>query len=395
MFKRFLLWASALVFTFSVFCLITFGVLSSIIRPNHLKKWVTSSGVYTKFPGVIINQAASAQIEDKTRDDGLSLKTDGARQAAEQALTPAFFQTSTEQVIDGTFSWLDAKTTKPTFNINVLEVKQNYVDNLGDYLKKRYEALPSCPEGVLPNSTDLLKINCRPGDNVLDIDQVISSQKLGILQDQNFLGENSITADNLGSNDDKDASNKQEVFDQKVIPNIYRWFRLSPAIFGGLALLSGVFVVALCEVKKFGVRKLGWRFVVAGSLALGATCIGVFGLVKLTNLINSQPSRSEVAPFKSIITPVIGAARAEVLVFSLAASLLSVAVGLMVLLATRSVSKKSRRSIAATKKITDVTNQNKPTTEQPKPAPDEPSTAPEVPTPPVAKPRARKPPLIQ
>ncbi len=391
MFKRFLLWASALLFTFSIFCLITLGALSLILRPEHLKKWGVSSGAYTKLPSAIINQAASDQSKDKENSDGLSLKDADVRKAAEKALTPAFFQKSAEQVIDGSFGWLDAKTNEPKFEINTLEVKQNFVDSLGNYLKDRYEALPPCPEGVLPESTDLLKINCRPSDDVLDINQAISNQKLSMLEDQNFLGESVITADSLGQGEQK-----------TVIPTAYKWFRLSPAVFGGIALLTGILVIVLCDSKKFGVRKLGWRFVVSGSLALIATLIGVFGLIKLTDLINNQPASSGIAPFKSAITPVVGAARADILITSLAASLAVIALGLVLLLATRSVSRKNRKQDKKPRKLID-----KPVHVDPKPEAQEPviekpvvtRSAPEVATkpatPPVPKPRVRKPPLIQ
>lgn len=386
MFKRFVLWASALLFTFSVFCVITLGVLSFVVRPVHLKKWGVSSGAYAKLPGIIIDQAASEQSKDKENNDGLTLKEQGVKQAAEKALTPAFFQKSAEQVIDGGFNWLDGKTDKPMFSIDVLEVKQSFVDNLGSYLKQRYEALPACPDGVMPESTDLLKINCRPSDDVVNIDQAISNQKLSMLEDQNFLAENTVTADNFGKSEQK-----------SVVPTIYTWFKLSPAIFGGLALISGIMVIALCEVKKFGVRKLGWRFVVAGSLALIATCVGVFGLIKLTGLINRQPANSGIAPFKTVVAPIIGAARADIIVFSLASSLAAIALGLIILLATRSVSKKHQKQ-SKTESKPAAKPEEKPEAEEPAPTPPAPKTVPErtVPSaPPAPKPRVRKPPLIQ
>jgi hypothetical protein len=393
MFKRLLLLASANLFTLSIFCLITLGSLTQLVRPAPLKKWLSSGNVYQKLPAAFINQAAREQGKEQNPDGSdISLSDPNVKQAAEQALSPAFFQRSVEGVIDGSFHWLDGQKTKPDFNVDVLSVKQNFADNLGSYFKQRYQALPVCANGALPSSTDLLKINCRPSDGNFDIDQAISDQKLLILQNKDFLGQSSITADSLG---DSDQGNQSKVFDQKAIPRAYRAFRLSPLVFAGLAVLSGLIVVLLCEVKKFGVRKLGWRFIVAGILALLATTGGIIALTKIRSLTFHQSADSAVTPFREAIASTINAARADIIKYNVILSVAALLVGGIILWTTRSVSRKAKKQAAQDRPAEQPQPvDEKPGEEKRKPAP-QPSTAPGVKTPAPTKPRLPKRTLIQ
>ncbi len=342
MFKKFTLWSATQLFTFSVFCLITIGSLTVLARPGYLKSWGKGSGAYQKLPEALVDQAAKEQSKEQGSGDGLSFKDQNVQNAAKQAVNPVFIQKSAEQIIDGSFSWLDKKTEKPTFTIDVLSVKQDFVDNLGTHLRERYQALPTCAEGVVPNTTDPLTIDCRPDEEMLDIEQVIDNQKLSLLENKDFLPETTLSADSLGS--DSDSNN---VFEEKSVPMAYGVFRLAPAIFAGLALLSGVLVIILCEVKKFGVRKLGWRFVVAGLLALIATIIGLVALTEVRNLALNQGAKSGITPYKDVIAALITAARNDVAKLSGVLSIGSMVFGGIILFFTRDV---ARRTLTGKKK---------------------------------------------
>lgn len=391
MFKRFSLWSAAVFFTGSVFAVISLGTLSLLLRPGYIKSWGERSGAYQKLPAVLISQAAKEQSKEQGQDstDGLTFADAGVQDAARSALTPSFLQKSTEQVVDGSFAWLDSKSDKPTFSIDVLSVKQDFVDNLGNYLKKRYSALPACAPGVMPTSTDLLKINCRPSSELLDIDQAISAQKLKLLENKDFLPETTISADTL----QEESTNNADVFNKNEVPRAYRAFQLSPFVFAGLALVSGLIVVVLCESKKFGVRKLGWRLVVAGSVALVLTIVGFILLTKVRGLALHQPADSGISPYKDIVAGLITAARSDIAKLSGIFSIVPILIGGLVLFLTRDVSRKAQKQ-----KNKDETPSSKLATEPEKsvaPAPTE--TEKPTPTAPVleAKPRPVKRKLIQ
>lgn len=387
MFKKFSLWAAAFAFTVSIFSVVTLGSLNILTQPGQLKGWGAKSGAYEKLPKLLIDQVAFKQSSGQNKDAGLGFSDPSVQAAAKSALTPEFVQKSAEQIIDESFDWLTKKSAQPEYAIDLLSVKQNFADNLGVRLKERYEALPFCAAGTTPQTTDLLKIDCRPDDDLFDIDQALDSQKLKILESKDFLPETTISAN---------TSSDSSLYRRTIAPQIFGIFRLAPAVFAGLALLAGILVVVLCDSKKFGLRKLGWRFVVAGILALLATVAGFFALAEVRQLATSQSAESGITAYKDIVSAIINVARMDLIKVSGALSLGSIVLGGVILASTLSVSRKNQPKTDKPLKQDTEDQQERPLPiELTYDEPDEPEAPSAPPLPAAPKPRPPKRNLIQ
>lgn len=398
MFKKFCLWASAAVFFLSTVGFLTTFSLLTLFRPNYIKSWTKASGAYQSLSGVIISENGKARLKKaSTAAEQFPLTDALVQKAAKSALSSDFFQNAFETVIDGSFKWLDREVATPSFAVDVLSAKQNFVDRLGDLIKERYDSLPACGDN-LPTSTNILKINCQPEGQ--DIDQLISEQKVNLLNDRTFLSQALITADSFGG---KDGSS---IFKQQAeIPNYYRWAKLLPKVFGGLMLVSAIFVVALCQSKKFGVRKLGWRLTIAGFLSLILTAVGAAGITEARQMALEQNPGTVVHSYREIVAAGLTAMRADTAKLSGGLAGVSIVTGGAILVATRSVSKKKRKqakSSAAQSEqqdnqasVPEISTKGRPEAKAPaaKPTPTPTPTAPAVK--PAAKPKPRRPNLIQ
>lgn len=395
MFKKFCLWASAAVFFVSTLGFLTSFSLLTLFRPNYVKRWTAASGAYQSLGGVIISENGKARLKEASIAAEQFPLTDAlVQKAANAALSSDFFQNAFETVIDGSFKWLDREVAAPSFAVDVLSAKQNFVDRLGDLIKERYDSLPACGNNI-PTSTSLLKINCQPEGQ--DIDQLISEQKVNLLNDRTFLSQALITADSFGGKDGN------SIFKQQAeIPNYYRWTKLLPKVFAGLMLVSAILVVALCQSKKFGVRKLGWRLTIAGFLSLILTAVGAAGITEARQMALEQNPGTVVHSYREIVASGLTAMRADTAKLSGALAGVSILTGGTILIATRSVSKKKRKQAKKDNQetpeksetsIPEVSSKQKPEPRSPEPSQATTPTAPVVK--PAPNPKPRRPNLIQ
>lgn len=281
-----------------------------LFTPTQVKSWARKSDVYTQVQQTILNQAAQRQKEQGGMPT-VSLQNDLVRRSAEQALNTEFIQQSGETIITATFDWLNEKTSKPTYSIDTLAVKEAFAKTLATNITQRYSTLPNCDLGALPTTTDPLTIECQVGQRLFDLDAILSNQRSIILNDESILPNDPLTPDNLGTILQQASTPDYQT---SVLPTVNIWLKKAPYILGSIVLLSGTLVVALCKSKKFGIRKLGWRFVVAGALVLLIIGLIFLGVLQLQQVIDSQTTKSLVYPYKSILTDLLSASTFDAIV---------------------------------------------------------------------------------
>lgn len=333
MFKRIVLWASACLFLWSVVGLIVGGSAATLLKPQSIKSWGVRSNAYQQLPSVVIGSAAGQP------GSILAPKDDVLRKAAQEAVKPAFFQKSTETIIDGTMPWLEGKQKKPEFSVSTLSAKEDLADALIAALKDRYQTLPECSNSLL-FTADLRTITCRPtgtlgsggeATGLFDIDQVINAYRLQILEDQSIFAQDTITATGL----EEQSSDIQKLFGSSAAPLGYQWLQRAPVIFAVIAALSGVVVIALCQQKMFGLQKIGWRLLIAGVIGLLAGVLVTLWLNGISNMTRSLDTSTLLGPYQAILSNVLAVIRADSLRTVSVLSGLSVLPGVVLLLITR------------------------------------------------------------
>lgn len=268
-----LLGSALLIFFFSL-------TLVSTIRPEHLKKWAIESGLYAAVPSSIVSNIQNQSSESLS---GAPAQNALLQEATTQALDRPFIQSSGDQIIDGTFRWLDGKTAEPDFSIDVAPLKVRIADNVVTKIKRRYEALPACKPRTLPTSTDPLTIECRPA-GAFNIDVELAKVKSELTANTTFLPNNIITASTL-----KGQGQVSSFETYKNVPKTYQQITLLPLITAVVAIILSSVIILLSKSRARGFRSVGTVFVVNAALAGIGMWFMRFLFTRLTQQLTSKP----------------------------------------------------------------------------------------------------------
>lgn len=246
--------------------LISFLIISAMlttVRPENIKNWLSKSGVYAAAPDVVVNNLTKNQSTDS--GDNFSFSDVLAQRAVKKALSVNFLQNSTNQIVDGTFHWLDGETPQPDFSVDVSAAKQTFIDELANAIRARYVALPVCGARQIPASTEPLAIDCQVRG--YNIEQVVADFKTKMASNKDFLPNAQLTADNL-TNSDATSTNKPTLNYSQEIPKRYQQIQLARWISLGVIVALGIAVIYLSDTKLAGLKRLGISLIVAGVLCL-------------------------------------------------------------------------------------------------------------------------------
>jgi hypothetical protein len=268
-YKRFLLGLTSTLFKTLLF---TTALIAAIVivfgNPTQLKASLNESKIYDTFVDSILK---ASQKQSNEQGNDLPLDRPEIRQAAAQAFSPELLRSSTEQIIDGGFSWLNGTTSAPTFRIDLSSAKQQFVQALGDYAADRVQSLPPCTLSQLRElaNTDIdpFNVSCAP-PTVTPIrarEEVVQD----LSSNQDFLGNSVLTADSLPRNE-----NGKTVFDEaKQVPQIFQWAKRAGWILGSLTVIIGLSLIFLRHDKRRGVRMVGVSLLGTGIFLLLSTLL--------------------------------------------------------------------------------------------------------------------------
>jgi hypothetical protein len=231
-------------------------VLSS---PKYIENALKESRVYDQFVSTVIDNS-----KDKaTNENNKKLLSDpDIKAAAEKSFSPALLQSSTENVINGIFAWMQGKTTEPEFRIDLTNAKAELSTNVAAYAEKRANGLPQCTLQQLrqmdPN-IDFLEIPCvPPGVNVHTLAQEYSQK---FLADSDFLSDPVITNETIAKNNDgKSLSDSLS-----GVPKAYSTVDTLKWILLALTIGLGALLVFARRDRRAGVKHLAWALLGVGT----------------------------------------------------------------------------------------------------------------------------------
>ncbi len=288
MFRKFLVFLASSGFALFLFLTVATGSLVLTLTPNNVKSWLKGSQVYDTIVEDLLKQ--SQTLYQGGQGDN-PLKDPGLQAAAKQTFTPAFLQSTAEQVIDGTMPWLEGKVAKPTFAIDVAGVKAAFADNIGAYATKRLASLPVCGPGESPaadgNSDDVLTMTCRPAgySAEAEIQKTVNELKTN----PEFLADTTITADTLQGGEN--ATDKRPLYEQfNEVPKIYQLARLVPLVLGAIALIDGLIIIFLSTERRRGMRRVAITLGFTVVVLLGQVWLVNFGIAKAQERLSSPSS---------------------------------------------------------------------------------------------------------
>ncbi|HSX27561.1 MAG TPA: hypothetical protein VLG25_02160 [Patescibacteria group bacterium] len=240
---------------------IIFGV--TIGKPSNIKHWLNDSKIYT----AAINNALE---EAKKSPDSATLGQPEVQEAIRNTITPQVAQSTVEQVIDGTYHWLEGKAVKPDFRIDLTSLKASFAEQAGNAAVKRVSALPVCSFAQLRQlgtDPDPFETPCKPaGINLDTVKKQVSDKVFG---NDSILKDPVVTVDTLKSKDG------EQPFYQKAsrLPDAYRWASKMSWIFGGLSVLLAAAIIWISSDHRKATKKLARSLLISGILLVASVLI--------------------------------------------------------------------------------------------------------------------------
>jgi hypothetical protein len=236
---------------------VNFSILRIVGSPGPVKQILSESGIYNSVVGNALDQAKKSSGGSSE----VSLTDPAIKNAAEESFNPHVVQDSSEKVIDGVYGWLDGKSSKPDFSIDLSDAKNNFAEKVGQAAKTKAATLPVCTSA--PTTTDPFSATCIPPG--VTPAQVGEQAKNDVLKGQGFLEHPVVTANSF-----KSATGNDSVFDGKLknAPKQFQRAKKTPFILAGLTILAMLAIVFLSATKRKGLRHVGITLALVGALML-------------------------------------------------------------------------------------------------------------------------------
>lgn len=269
---------------------------TNLAQPHKVEAWLADSGVYDHLVKAALSQAQDDSAKNGT---GISVSYDNpeVKSAAKSAFNTQLVQESANKFIEGNYSWLSGKSTKPDLNIDLTGAKQSFADKVGQYVTNRLSALPVCtPEQLakLQIPIDPVSANCRPGS--LDPKTEGSRVADEVMNSGEFLNKPVVTADTISGN------NRPYYEKLSSLPTAYRLVQNLVWVFGLIIIICSLGIVFIHPDRRKGIRGLGISFALAGVLLIATKLISGTIADKLEHAALTGGTKAELdVPFTKFL----------------------------------------------------------------------------------------------
>jgi len=229
--------------------------------PKKVEQWLSESKLYDNFVANAITQGQKT-VGSVDNKDVASLSDAAIQDAARSTFTPELINSNVNTFVESNYAWLEGKTDKPTFVIDLTEAKQTFAEKVGAYVTTYLSGLPVCTNAQLAQlqNVDPLNATCRPPtvnpqtEGALVTQQIIASDEL--------LDNTVLTAQNINP----DSSAQTQPYYEKLaqLPQAYQLGAWVPYMFGVIALLGTVVMIFLSSTKRRGIKRTGIILAIAG-----------------------------------------------------------------------------------------------------------------------------------
>jgi hypothetical protein len=270
--------------------LFSFGLSWSLYMvfgtPQPLQRALSSSGIYSiSIPSLIQNQS-SVSFGD------VPINQPEIQDALQKAFPPALLEQYSNEIITGSYDWVQGRTATPNFSVDTSAAKENFANNVAAYVQQRSAALPICTS--IPQATDPYTLTCRPKQTPPDA--IASAAKQQILS-SDFLKTSTFDASTIKDSNGRPLSEQLE-----IVPKAYKWTIWNMYGTGILALACIAFIVFFQRKQWQGAaRRLGILSMTVG-LASGAIAwVASYILDKLATKLLASAASQELVQTKLVV----------------------------------------------------------------------------------------------
>ena len=246
---------------------IIFALAIVLGTPKHIETALKESRVYDQIVGVIIDNSKKDVKDNNTQE---VLNQPEIQAAAEKAFNPTVLRGASENFLNGVYGWVQGKTTEPQFSIDLTTPKNQLVQGVTDYAKKRADGLPVCTlqqlRSLNPNM-DLLSVPCvPPGTNT----QTLANQFAQDFQNgADFLNKPVISNETITKNNDGQSIGQK----LKAVPKAYKAVQTGKWVLFVLTLGLGALLIFCRRNRRAGIRHVAWGMIGVATFLLIAQIV--------------------------------------------------------------------------------------------------------------------------
>lgn len=248
-------------------------------QPEKVKTYLAESRIYDHFVAYVAKQASKSEGDDHS--DTVLLSNTAVRAVAKTSFPSKLIQKGADTVIDANYAWLEGKTPKPRFIVDLSKAKETFAQKVGRIVKGYTATLPVCKgeQAARQKNADPLAATCRPKN--LTPAQAGARTTARLSKTGDFLSNPVITARAL----DPKGNQKERPYYEKLsqLPAAYQSAKRSPFILGGLSVLFALGIVFIAVTRRKGLRRLGFVLALAGVVLVATKFSTDFALNKAKN----------------------------------------------------------------------------------------------------------------
>jgi hypothetical protein len=266
----------------------------SLSNPSKIDQLVGQTSMYND----VINE--TVKRADNSIGGAQSSKINSPlKRAAEKALPKDQFNQLVDQVVSANYSWLQGKTSKPSYSIDLNQYKNAFSSNVGNFMVNQLSALPACTEAQaieLNTSTNPLTLSCLP--SFISVSTAVKQIQSEINSGKVFLNKDVLAPQSLTLN----GSSVPYYVKGSHAPSDYKWYSRLPYIAVIIAVLSAVLMWLLSPRKKLAYRGLSYALIASGLLLIAfKLCVHTAD----SKIINRLDAKASLGTFKPSVNELI------------------------------------------------------------------------------------------
>ncbi len=271
----------------------------TILDREVTKSWLDKSSVYDNFVDALADLVQQDQKNRGGENPNGSFDTEAIARAAKEAFPSKTLQKNVEAVLDGSYDWLEQKTSTLVFNLDFSLEKKIFIDAMGAEGLAKISGLPTCQNSESSEDFDPFSATCLPAGT--NASALMDSFKAEIANSESVLPDTTLNSSDITV--DQDGQKKPIDVAFSEAPVWYGYLASSPIIIAALVLINSALIVLLSKPKLRGFKTLGWFFGINGGL------LALFGLsnilLKESIVKSAMGNNGEKGIAENILFPVV------------------------------------------------------------------------------------------
>lgn len=262
----------------------------NLSHPDKIEGWLDQSQLYDHFVNGIIEQSDKETFSGQS--GSVSLSDAAVQKAVRSAFPPQLLKQNVDTFLESNYAWLEGKTAIPEFKIDLTGAKQNFAEQVGQYVRVYTAGLPGCTPAQLialqGQQVDPLSAACRPSTITPEAAGTEVTRQLANSGD--FLSDPVVTARTINP-----EKNSQPYYEKlHHLPRVYQLAGKLPLVFGILSLVSAIGILFIAFEKRTGLRRIAIMLAISGIGLIGIKVIADSAMTRVEQKVFNTANNGQL-----------------------------------------------------------------------------------------------------